>query len=159
MLLPKAWDTLNDSGCLRRKTGIVKQPWWVMVRHDCFTMTNFCLEQPKIMQCISGLKGKIIVSKWYLLVPFGKVPLQVQLQYLFSKSTGLCYDIWLNYFSSDHCIHILHSLNLVWNDLLIMHLKGTKIPFKICLEQRDMRLIIDNIWNKTYNTLWKVLDY
>ncbi len=43
-------------GCPRRKIGIVKQSWPIRNRCDCFTMPVFRLRQPKIVQCISGLR-------------------------------------------------------------------------------------------------------
>ncbi len=50
---PKAQDTIFD--CLRQKTGIVKQQLrWFLIRHDCFTMANFGLGQPKNYAVCSG---------------------------------------------------------------------------------------------------------
>ncbi len=46
-------------GCPRRKIGIVKQSWPIRNRRDCFTMPVFRLGQPKIVQCVSGLRLKI----------------------------------------------------------------------------------------------------
>ncbi len=104
-------------GCPRLKIGIVKQLWWIRNRHDCFTMPVFRLGQPKIMQCVSGLRLDSIRA-------LGKTLTKKKMPSKHHKSVPCDFCSWPETVICDWAGFYINTLAVFTKDLMTNNLTG-----------------------------------